>query len=557
MKSLLKLFGSLTMLVSMAVPASALPSGDTPADGSPVKIWSSPELEAVSTDWINGFSLLHPDKVISFETAGRLDESIMQSEAIGLIRGKDLKKANVPEAWKIPVGREVIVAVMNAGNPFRKEIEACGLSAADLASVFTNTAAHGRGVFSKNDKAVPVALYVPDDEQIRSYLADFTQTGPAGISFVQTGAPKDLPGRIMNDKSGVGFCRLADLQGFKGSNSDQGLVLVPLDINGNNRLDPFEDMYGSTDELIRGVWIGKYPRSLYSRIYAVSGTEPAGDASLFVSWILFEGQSYLALNGFTMLTASESQSGLKYLISPVVKSSEAHSNSPVMAAILTVSIVILAGFSILFLMIRLFRERAPGEGPEGIHLKTFFRESSVTAPRGLFFDRSHTWAFMQKDGRVMTGIDDFLPRVTGRVTRVKMRGPGDVVRKGEVFLSLIQNGKQLDILSPVSGTIVEQNQRLLSNASLISTDPLQGGWVYRIEPLNWLKEIRSYLMGQNYSDWINTEFTRLKDFLGSVLKSGMSEPVLQEGGELKNAVLESLGPDVWEEFQTGFINLSR
>ena len=72
MKSLLKLFGSLTMLVSMAVPASALPSGDTPADGSPVKIWSSPELEAVSTDWINGFSLLHPDKVISFET-GRED----------------------------------------------------------------------------------------------------------------------------------------------------------------------------------------------------------------------------------------------------------------------------------------------------------------------------------------------------------------------------------------------------------------------------------------------------------------------------------------------------
>ena len=208
-------------------------------------------------------------------------------------------------------------------------------------------------------------------------------------------------------------------------------------------------------------------------------------------------------------------------------------------------------------MVRIFRERTPGEGPEGIHLKTFFRESSVTAPRGLFFDRSHTWAFMQKDGRVMTGIDDFLPRVTGRVTRVKMRGPGDVVRKGEVFLSLIQNGKQLDILSPVSGTIVEQNQRLLSNASLISTDPLQGGWVYRIEPLNWLKEIRSYLMGQNYSDWINTEFTRLKDFLGSVLKSGMSEPVLQEGGELKNAVLESLGPDVWEEFQTGFINLSR
>jgi hypothetical protein len=33
-------------------------------------------------------------------------------------------------------------------------------------------------------------------------------------------------------------------------------------------------------------------------------------------------------------------------------------------------------------------------------------------------------------------------------------------------------------------------------------------------------------------------------------------PIMQEGGEITGGVLERFGPEVWEEFQTGFINNS-
>ena len=167
---------------------------------------------------------------------------------------------------------------------------------------------------------------------------------------------------------------------------------------------------------------------------------------------------------------------------------------------------------------------------------------------------------MEKDGNVRIGIDDFLQHVTGPITRINMKNPGDSIKKGEPFLTLIQQGKHLNIQSPVSGIVREQNKGLVANSSIINTAPFSEGWVYVVEPANWLKEIQAFAMGDKYRNWLKTEFSRLKDFLTSGIKSlGIVEPtpILQDGGELRDGILESFGPEVWEEFQTGFINLSR
>ena len=59
---------------------------------------------------------------------------------------------------------------------------------------------------------------------------------------------------------------------------------------------------------------------------------------------------------------------------------------------------------------------------------------------------------------------------------------------------------------------------------------------------------------------LGKEFTRLKDFLISTMKPDMldaSQIILPDGGELRDNLLESLGPEEWEEFQTGYIDTSR
>ena len=189
-----------------------------------------------------------------------------------------------------------------------------------------------------------------------------------------------------------------------------------------------------------------------------------------------------------------------------------------------------------------------------------FNENTISIPKGIYFDKTHTWAFMEKNGMVKIGMDDFLLHITGSVNKLNLKNSGDSVQKGETLLSINQNGKQLTIYSPISGTVKFQNDLLIKDPSLVNTSPFNEGWLYMIEPSNWLRENQFMFMADKYMEWLKFEFSRVKDFLasiGQVSNIELSPIILQDGGELKDNVLEDFGPEVWEDFQTKFINISK
>ena len=357
-----------------------------------------------------------------------------------------------------------------------------------------------------------------------------------------------------------GFCPLADILDDEGREIESGISLIPVDQDKNGRIDYFEDIYRSGADLTRGIWVGKYPSALYSRLYMVAGEGPTGkDELAFLEWMVTDGQQYLSANDLSGLNKTEKYSGLKHLkASNLVVADVPVGATTTTKIFLLVFGVIMAGMVILILIASVSGARVDEAGAAGIFRRSAFGGDPF--PKGLFFDKSHTWIFMEKDGNVRIGIDDFLQHVTGPITRINMKKPGDKIQKGESFLTLIQQGKHLEIQSPLSGIVREQNKGLIANSSIINADPFHEGWIYVVEPGNWLKEIQAFAMGDKYRNWLNAEFIRLKDFLTSGIKSpGMVESatILQDGGELRDGILESCGPEVWEEFQTGFINLSR
>ena len=188
-----------------------------------------------------------------------------------------------------------------------------------------------------------------------------------------------------------------------------------------------------------------------------------------------------------------------------------------------------------------------------------FNETSVSIPKGIYFDKTHTWAFMEKSGVVKIGVDDFLLHITGAVSRVALKDPGEKVRKGEPALTIMQNGKQLNISSPISGKIKSRNIELLLDSSTLNNSPFQDGWIYTIEPTNWTRELHFLIMAEPYTAWLKKELSRFRDFLANnrQINNGELAPiVLQDGGELTDNILEDFGPEVWEEFQTKYINNS-
>ncbi len=181
-------------------------------------------------------------------------------------------------------------------------------------------------------------------------------------------------------------------------------------------------------------------------------------------------------------------------------------------------------------------------------------EQTVNIPKGLLYDKTHTWAFMNRSGKVEVGINDFLQNVTGAPSRIEMKKPGEKVKKGEHLLTIVQEGKRLNIYSPVTGVISENNKSLIDNPALVNRAPYKEGWVYQIEPSNWFRETQFMLMADQSANWLKKEIVRLKDFLATTYGTRQLAPVMQDGGSLKGNVLAGADPAIWEDFQSRFID---
>lgn len=576
MKNLIFLFVGLFLLTSSNTTLGSnkagnkAGSGNDPQTESSITIQCTPDLQAIASMWANEYGRLNPGVNIEVVKMSKSPQPADFSKGpdVSFVSGDYLEKLDGDALWKVMVASDVIVPLISSKNPFLSKINRKGVSSDELAAIFNNPENQTWGVLLGNKQAAPVHYYRINNDAVQSQAAGFLKSDPSVMTGINVANTSELISALQQDPYGIAFCRLMDVVDTKNQQLAKQVTLLPIDKNRNGSLDKFETIYGNLTEFSRGVWIGKYPRTLSRTIYAVSPEKPATTTELaFITWVITSGQQLLTPAGNNDLAYSTRNA----------KRIEMLSGTPAYAEILTTTgflttrlnglsifslIIVLLIPVILALMIRdaVIRHKRQKEADMSgsiTPVPVFLDENSIKVPGGLYFDKSHTWAFMEKDGVVRIGIDDFLQHITGTLTRIKMKGPGERVKKGDPLFSIIRNGKQLTIHAPISGTIKAQNDMLISDTSIMNASPYTDGWVCQIEPTNWTREIRLLFLGDTYKEWLKTEFSRFKDFIAASIKGNNAEYaqiILQDGGELKDGILADLGPEVWEDFQTSFID---
>lgn len=524
-----------------------------------LKVSSSPELYNLTRNWVKDFTISQPATLEI--TVSVVDNHVKAIENLTLVTEGNSAFLSNPSNWKMVIGRDIIVPIVNQKNPMFQQLKQTGVSAARFTALFNNPVNSDWQVLLSDAQKVPVRLYLVNDESIQTGLQGFAGTTISNRDLKSYQTATEMISAVAADQFALGFCKLNDLKAYNTSAVGMEVALLPIDKNGNGRIDNFENIYNSLDEFAHGVWIGKYPKSLTSDIYAISTGKPESASEIaFLSWIMADGQQLLSANGYCHLTSSEQQTNIASLLGTTAIESREVTSAPAPQSwpvALTVTFVV-GLFLVIFFYSKKSVEAARPERELEIAPKLI--EQVVNVPNGLYFDKTHTWAFMEQDGNVRIGIDDFLQHITGKLIKIKMKETGEKVRKGETIMTIIQNGKQLNIYAPISGTIVSHNELLYNDTAVINSSPFFKGWVYQIEPTNWLREAQFMLMGEKYREWLRDEFVRLKDFIASALKSNelaYSHVVLQDGGELTDNILADLDPKVWEDFQTQFMDTSR
>lgn len=547
-----------TLMMTGTVSAGSLNGSNNntslSSPGDTVKVAVAPELKVLVNEWISEFSKTQP--LVNFSVKEINEAGASVNGALWFLTDKSSEEKASALAWQLTIGHNSVVPVVSSRNKLLSEIAAKGLTPDEFGSILTSGMKWSE-LFDDADGST-VEVFVKNDQNINSLVEGFSGKDPVNMKIKYVNSGEEFIKAVAGNDNVIGFCRLSDVKNDGMNELVTGLALLPIDKNMNGRIDNFEKIYGSPDELSRGLWIGKYPRALSGSIYLMTDKKPQGQANIaFLSWIMNEGSGLLAENGFTGLVNTEKESVLASLTPSVTvaASAEPAPNIWITLLLCTAVIGILAAAATgLFGRKKAVTTEIPSRAGSGINPRT------MLAPGGLFYDRSHTWAFMEKDGLIRMGVDDFMQHLTGDITRIILKEHGTFVRRGEQILTLVRDGKQLNLYSPVSGVIRSQNTDLYLDSTVINSSPYSDGWVYLIEPRNWAREIQLMFMSEKYAGWIDEEFTRLKNFFAETLIPNTNLPgyvIMQDGGELRENPLADLDPEVWEEFQTRFIDVSK
>ena len=98
---------------------------------------------------------------------------------------------------------------------------------------------------------------------------------------------------------------------------------------------------------------------------------------------------------------------------------------------------------------------------------------------GLKYSASHEWVKVE-DGLAVIGVTDFAQKEMGDITYVDMPDVDDEVSAGEEFGALESVKAASDLISPVSGKVVEVNEALDDTPELVNEDAFEN-WIIKVE----------------------------------------------------------------------------
>ncbi|MDL2294498.1 glycine cleavage system protein GcvH [Ruminococcaceae bacterium OttesenSCG-928-D13] len=112
----------------------------------------------------------------------------------------------------------------------------------------------------------------------------------------------------------------------------------------------------------------------------------------------------------------------------------------------------------------------------------------MNIPANLKYSKSHEWVEFTSDTTAKIGLTDFAQSELGDIVFVNLPGVLDTVTAGE-SLGDVESVKAVsDIISPVSATVSNVNEKLADTPENLNSDPY-GAWLIEVEEITGAEEL--------------------------------------------------------------------
>ena len=104
----------------------------------------------------------------------------------------------------------------------------------------------------------------------------------------------------------------------------------------------------------------------------------------------------------------------------------------------------------------------------------------MMVPEGILCSKTHE--YLLEDNDLFTiGLTDYAVEQLGDIVFIELPEVGAEFVKGEVFATVESVKAASEIYMPVSGKIVEINEKIVENPEILNESPYENGWLVKIE----------------------------------------------------------------------------
>ncbi len=276
-------------------------------------------LYPLTVKWGQEFQKIHPKVTLNISAGGAgkgMADALTKMVDVGMYSKEVSPEEKAKGAWYIAVSKDAVLPTINTANPVIKELKAKGLTKQKFFDIFISGKIRTWGEATGTRSNVKLESFTRSDacgaaEMWARYLQGKKQEDLQGLGV--NGDP-GIADAIRRNAGGIGYNNLNFVYDMNTRKPYEGIDVVPLDMNGNGKIDPEENFYGSLDQVMTAIRNGVYPSPPARDLYLVSAGKPTNKVVLaFLNWILTDGQKYLSEAGYVPVSPEKLKASLEKL----------------------------------------------------------------------------------------------------------------------------------------------------------------------------------------------------------------------------------------------------
>jgi len=169
-------------------------------------------------------------------------------------------------------------------------------------------------------------------------------------------------------------------------------------------------------------------------------------------------------------------------------------------------------------------------------------------PENVRYHAGHTWALSESRELVRVGMDDFASKLIGKIDSITLPQRGRWVRQGQKIWTILRDGKSVDMVSPIEGTVTDINEAVVKDPELARKEPYGEGWLLKVQAPDARINFRNLLGGALARMWTEESALRLRKRMPIAMASALA----QDGGVAVDDIAAHMPDQDWAELTKEF-----